>query len=616
MTPLTTNADNSHSFYLPATPNIVPDIDNLLQPRQTLPPVHAIGEADWDITQLAPGFGHWRLTMYEPRGRYRQRADFVEGHNMQAEGDLVGDDQGILRHAFYTEALAGPDPTGLNGFHLRGADFKGKTVISIQEGTTPHLYIDSGAYEPSIAALAGYVAIGSHAQCLEPVTIAGGEVLLRGYLDGLEAITSLSPVVNAAVAAFAGTPVYGVVQTPVDGASIMAYSIVGTKAQLRVFNTDVALGAATYQNRALLPGPSGYIIGMIAFGHNPEIFIYIPTASGYGAGSGGGNQWLRAGPDVKRGRIIKTDLRGLVVSDFETNFLSHVVHATAMPNAMFLCNEKDHYYCTNGANLPVDTLSDRVADSNTQRICAGHVPLGHKCLYYINEVHYDNTPTVRYVMEFDSLTRTVQQVSKSITLLYPGLQSNGGHKMPRSGFNGHIYDYVGTGGAFDGRWLTQYQPDPHEVGYNARKTPGGPAGYGRRYELQGFRRTAKLSLPKHPDAVMTVASITGPTRASLKTGDADNGNHDSNVTYEETSAPLAGFRSSDTVERRGRRAFPGNNSWTPELEFLITSTRGTGGTDPERYTPNVYPFTAQGFYREPLLEVPPKEEWSTWNQSA
>jgi hypothetical protein len=635
--PLITNPDGSHRFVMDEQATSSFDIESLVQARQRPSVGQPIRPAEWNIQPLPgyPGVSYFQLVLGgEGRGVYRQRGTFDQALTDFSEQTLVYDDYEIARLPFLYQHNAGApiDPTSPLSGRLCGALFQGRfLMVAGETAATYHLFEDftNGPYDASIGSLSGASFVtpvgASIVYCMRPVQIQSAPALAIGWnfgtVSSLQLVTNLDPF-TFTHALTSQSETVGICQTPVDNDSIQVYTANANGGLVKMFNTNVAPGSATYRDGVPLPR-GGYTVGLVNLDGNPEVFYAAPTNGRFAHTDAlTGTSWQQP---PQRLKLLRVDLRALTVYPVATA-LSYILYATAGDNEdgtgahdIFYCNGVDHQYMTHGADVPILPSADRPPlPPNSKRFCGGHW-FKEGRFYWEEQVYDANNVTFTTVQRFEfdpALGRYgVRPVSRPYSTGRTGLQSMGGPNQPWSTRNNCLHSRTTT------EWLAQYQPPRSETGYSKRHQDGAFILTGPAYEASGYRRWPALRPPSRPGAVMALARVTGPLPANLRTGsglDASGNWHNTWVDVSEAhTLPVATFYGDDGVDELGMSRwrpavdYPDNDAWCDELDITLTAYRDNVSGNAQRYTPNPGPIVVEGYLRE-MGAPPPSRHILDW----
>lgn len=631
--PLITLPDGSHSYIPDQQQNILPDLDALNAPRGNRGQVRPLALNDFydapvDPVNL-PGIFYFRAALREGRGGIVQDAFFNDPEaSGMASGDMVFDRDGIARPAFKTNSDPTNQPSNSYGDRLVGANFLGVDLITCAEipGGTEHLFKDNGTgTRPSIVPVAGFAAPAgaSLKLCMEGGQVNGAPALFIGWsvaaANTLQVLTDLNNPPTSSLVGIGAFPCWGVCQVGIDGNSVQAYTQDASGGLIKMFNTNVATGAATIVSRTRLTG-GGYTVGLANIGYNPQVYYVVPRA-GY---TMLGATYLPIGPGYYhpsfKGSLVSVDLRAFEVHDVHTA-LDFVLYATKSKYGIFYCNGRQHQYLTQGSDFPVDAGVMWASGAGFSRICRGHWCVDDRVFWCMN-VTSSGGLTYKITFEFDTVTYKIRQVSKTMSLLQPSIAgadlfSMGGPRLPHSEATQNLIDNVPSAGG----WVYQYQNRSSEVGWIQRHVDGEPTLSGVEFEQTCTWVTPRMTPKGHPRARFVWRKVTGPSMRNLRAGGTDAGSY---MTIQGNDQPLVQFDATESttlLDRRPVRHLPNNNSWSYGFQAEITGHQGTqghdGGLDATRYAGNYADVVIEGYYYDEAMTPPPAlAVMSSWDRQA
>lgn len=617
--PLIENADGSHVYVAPQNLNVLPDLQELMSPRTRLPITSPLGGCEFVTSDLGIDLGkeyagahYFRYTQAEGRGTFKQRGYIEDSYRDFSDTDMVFDKYEVGRHSFTTSMAAGVGFSLPSTGRLWGDEFLGKYLMACSQSgvaATLDLFQDTGAYEPTIAAVPGWTAPAGAVMPLyaKNISVQGAPTFWICYLttagNTIQVLTDLSNPPTTTSPAFT-FPVWGLVPTPIDGEAVVMITTDAGGGRAKVINTNLGLGAATIYDRARIP-TGGYPIGLVNMGPSAEVWIWAPNPDiALGQSNGLATPW------IWRGKILRLDLRANVVSEVTTK-LPFVHLATHGQGDVFYCDGTNHQYMTRGADIPVYPEGEdyRVENANIIRSCMSHWYDQGRFFWqedFVDVTGVTTTTSVRFM--YDTYLRRAFPIGKRVTLISTTFETMGSPRAPISSLNRHMISAAGTG--LNPRWVYQYLNPSSRLGYNLRGTDNAATTSGRRYEASAYRRSPKLTSKQFPRADFLLGRILGPPRANLRTGSGQETGMtwaDAYCTVDVTNVTRSGdvvFAGDAPYDGRGRWDNPTLESWTPFLETTVTSYRTTAGTNYERRTPNPWPITYEGIIVEDGMRRP------------
>lgn len=578
--------------FTPPAVNTIPDILGLTRPPVMASSVRPVGPARYTVTPLGKEFAgayYWRVELYDARGGLRQEGRFDEDHARASITDLVCDDQGILRLPFDTVTVT-TTPTPTSPFRATRANFLGREIFGMGDGGTQKLYAETSPIVSTPGDIAGYVTASGTHYSMEAITVNAVPYLAIGGSTAFEVLSSLSPVVQTTLGG-ANSPVWGIVQTPIDNDSILFMA--GTPAaSIYAFATNVGIGAVALETRQTGFPAGGYCAGLVSLGGGATQVLWVVPRNGNFMVFG--NSPTDATRDYE-GKAVLTDMRGW--SPNELKFpLKFVAFATVVAGSqVFACDLESHYFHTGRSVIAVDKASDWPANSDKRRVCRGHHVKGDKVIWEVNEIANSGVTanTRRWWMEYDINLNTSRQISAAETLGAAGLQSVGGPNLPFSLTNDTTTIYAKTGS-----WKQQYVPPSNMLGYAARKTAGATAGTGHLYAASATMTWGPQEIPGLEGAQKIVARITGPAQESLLAGGAGT------RLVVTAGGKTATFDTQVPSQTHPYTDFENNGNWFQRLTVSLAASRSTTATDAQRLTGNYYPLVIEGFAVKRPLRLP------------
>ena len=173
----------------------------------------------------------------------------------------------------------------------------------------------------------------------------------------------------------------------------------------------------------------------------------------------------------------------------------------------------------------------------------------------------------------------------------------GGQGLPWSGERGREYIYVYE----HGTWVTQEWTRPGVNTYFKRQTAGASVATGKQFTSGGGALTTPLfdlpGLEGKPKAVDRITFM-----GNLEASATDNTSHATCTVA--VGGISASFVANHAFPETAKVAKFDATTVFDKLQMTLTGTPGTGGTDPNRYTPNFVPVKIEGYSWEPIGRLP------------
>lgn len=529
---------------------------------------------------------YWELILYDARGGLnRQVGDFDRDFDRSSEStiDTRFERTGVLP-LLLTEVTT-PDPAGTQtGIHY--AQIFDTTIIATGATNDACLFKETSGTDPTIAAITGAGTGGQPGHsftCAHPAIFGGSstaEKLVLGLVGAVPiAITDTSGTLYGTTAHANLNPLWGLIQTFLGNVLFYAngniYSLdedadwdTAPTQTVTMRNGGFALGAL------LLGGGLGTVraywaepdqattSGCLAFGSETSFHIVSTDFEGYDK-----TPFLFT-PELNRlywaviyrDGIVASDLKRVVFKNGSVSIDLHIFDDVSP--------DSDKQYRARGAWVRGDTLRVRVQKSKTS----------------------SGTGNSSWsIMEYDWQSQAWHRVSawedNSSTGDFGVMPSGGG--LPWSDETGYLHHQI------DGSWWRQEWPAPGVNVFGLRKTSGAQSGTGSQFESTGTWTSPKWELPGLEGMTKVwmgyaflgdlEAGGTGGTAASIAITAAGH-----------TETINANSTNPQTAELGSLRMMPAFD----KLQISITATRQSGGTDPTRFTPNIFPVLLWGFAGE------------------
>jgi hypothetical protein len=584
------------------------DIRALTQPPTIEPSSEIVPGADYSPPvpiKGMPGLYRARATLHHAGGPIRQRGDFVHAHASRSSGSLQCDTTDVMRLPNIVDTQATPDISD-ETHRMMHVNYLGTNVIGgYRLSGATQLVRDTSTADPTLVAVAGYPSgtMPQQLTCLRTARFASTEYLLAGFFNEngatshLQAITNITT--NPPTVAYIPTPanvaaIYDVLQLP-DG-SIM---VMHTNSISMISSTDSAgapAAATIGANQAAMPG-GGYFVGLQSLGGGRPLVYAVVSDQGTTM------MFNPLSPATHRGQLKGISLDGWTVSDVDMG-LPWITFATSVRDGIMACDQHTHVFNTGRRVQTMRWLEDRAATSEGQILCRGHYTDGVRVWWKANYVPSTGS-TVSWWEEYNFDRNVSLPVSGQLTYATAGTQTVGGWNLPYFADTRRIVDYA------DGSWHRQKQPPISVLGYNQVHTAGAAAGTGDDFEPLDQNSWPVMWFPGFEGCPMVCVSIEGPTNGSISHGMSavGAGTTDAWVECRELLSGVgARFHRRGPTERRPKRLFPLNRSWSHGFQPQVIMQRQVGGTDAAKYTPGGLPVTYEFIlYRDGAGNVLPAQ---------
>ena len=540
---------------------------------------------------------YWfRFPLNHSQQGYRQVGTYSRDNGKRADGALWSDARGYLCLPPLTTATAGATPPAATIDRISSATALFVHFFTGYELAAANLFMETGATNPIPIPVPGYVppAGVSGISAIRSVLINGINYLAVCFLatgggNTVQIISALNlpggPPTSSTIPTGA-LATFDLIQTAIDGNAILLYmqDALGNGV-IRAIRTDVGAGTVALSAPRCQIAPGGYAVGLSeAEDQSPMAYWVEPLNGSLMAFNTTGTIF------TAQGRLIKTDARGYLPITIDVP-LRWVTFATRWRGGIVVCDTNTHWYLNKnnprGKWRRMSVFDDLPADSDKQYVCCGHHEKDGRFLVEVNEtITASGTgATKRYSIDFDYDDWEATRVEAKQTLSTTGVLSKGGANLPWS--PNTLYTQVRA----ETSWHRQRLGPLGENLFSMRKTAGAQNGTGVEYAGEESLTTPVLDIDGLEDCVKTITKISGPKSAAVAYGGTG-----ATVLVEELLSGRTGsgptgngalFNGSEPTERIPARVY-NTVSWTYQLQFRITCTRQSGGTDPTRFTPNAF----------------------------
>lgn len=537
---------------------------------------------------------YWfRFVLNHSQLGYRQVGTYSRDNGKRSDGALYSDGRGYLCLPPLTTKQNATTPLAAASDRISSASVFGVHVFTGIEAAAANLFRETSSTDPTPIAVAGYAppAGVSEINAIRSIMVNGVNYLAICFQNGgagnsVQILSDLANPPTSATIPAGAVPTYDLIQTAIDGNALLLYTTDALgNGCIKAIRTDVGAGTVVLSTARCQLTPGGYAVGLseaedtvpMAYWVEPQDGLHL-TFNLTGAGL------------TNRGRLVKTDARGYLPVTVDVP-LRWVTFATKCRGGIVVCDTSTHWYLNKnnprGKWRRMEVFDDQPADSDKQLVCCGHHEKDGKFLIETNETITTSGAgaTKRFAIEFDFDNWVGTRIEAKQTLSTTGILSKGGANLPWSPFTEYKQARAETS------WYRQRVGPLGEVLFNMRKTAGATAGTGIEYAGEESLTTPVFDVDGLEDCVKTLTKISGPKPAAVAYGGTG-----ATVLVEELLSGRTGsgptgngalFNGVEPAERVPARSYQ-TTAWTYQMQFRITCTRQSGGTDPTRFTPNAF----------------------------
>lgn len=531
----------------------------------------------YNAQEIRQGVHFWELTVFDSRGGgNKQVGDFDRDFDRfsQSTIDTRFQRTGVLP-PLLTEQTS-PDPAGTQtGIHFD--HFLGSTVIATGATDDVCLFKETSATDPTLVAITGANAgrPGASFTFAKRAIINNTEVLILGRVgDEPFAMTALDGTLYGTTAHATFNPTWGVIPTFLG--HNLFYSGSGIYSLSEATNWDTA----PTQAPGTVMKAGGFALGLLLLGGGlgqaraywaePE----VATTSG-----------ILAFGSEKPFRIVSTNLEGTDKVPFQfTPDLSRLFWAVPIANG-FAASDKERIVWKDGANtIDQEIFVDQPADSDKEYRASAPWVIGETLKVRVERRKTTNGTGDTQWSIWETQINSLEWHQVSAWKTNSGTGSFGvmpSGSLPWSQETHYIHHQT------DGSWWRQEWTPPNVNTFTKRKTTGAANSTGSEFEASGTWTAPAWELP----------GLQGKTKVwagFVTLGDIEAGG---------TGAYIEVGMNGVTQKINANTSLPRIPEINPFVEPImfdkfqpvVSAYRQTSGTDPTRYTPNIFPLYFYGF---------------------